>query len=188
VTTFKTNLKLIIDSCKANGIQPIIARMIATNSAKANWQVHPDFLKAIDDLTSQNKLIPGPDFYTWFSTHSSDLNTDGVHPSATGGAKIHQMWAEKIDSLYNVSTAIIPVQVSTNRIIRSNLHTTTINGTPAVQVNYAGTLSVFSLKGVLVEKVILPESGTYRFAKRNGFFIVHFASKMGNEVLRVNRF
>lgn len=186
--TFKTNMKIIIDSCKANGIELIISRMIGTNSAKATWQVHPDFLKAIDDLTSQNKLIPGPDFYTWFSTHTADLNDDGVHPNASGGAIIHKMWAEKIDSLYNTSTTIMPDQVSTSHIIKSNLHTTTKNGTPSIQVDCAGTLSVFSLKGVLVEKVTLPADGTYRFSKNNGFFIVRFASKMGDDVLRVHLF
>lgn len=187
-TTFKTNMKLIIDSCKANGIEPIIARMIGTNSAKTNWQIHPDYLKAIDDLTSQNKLIPGPDLYTWFSTHPSDLNEDGIHPSTSGGAAIHRLWAEKMDSLYNTTTANLPNITSISHTSKSNLFTTTINGTPAVHVNCSGTLSIFSLKGVLVEKVMLPANGTYHFSKNNGFFIVHFASKMGDEVLRVNCF
>jgi hypothetical protein len=188
VTTFITNMKLIIDSCKANGIEPIIARMIGTNSAKANWQIHPDFLQAIDDLTSQNKLIPGPDFYTWFSTHPADLNDDGVHPSTSGGAAIHRLWAEKIDSLYKTSTAILPTITSISHVTERNLFKTTVNGTPAVRVNCAGTLSVFSLKGILVEKVMLPANETYRFTKNNGLSIVHFSSQMGEDVLRVNHF
>jgi len=110
VATFKNNLQIVIDSCKARGIQPIIARVLATNSTFANWQVHPDFLKAVDDLTASNNLIPGPDLYSWFIANPGDLNNDGVHPSAIGAASIQRLWAEKMDSLYGGcnSTQIVP--------------------------------------------------------------------------------
>ncbi|MBC7389248.1 MAG: SGNH/GDSL hydrolase family protein, partial [Opitutaceae bacterium] len=100
VNLFKNNLQTVITACKNAGIQPILARMIGTNQAAVKWQVHPDFLKAIDDLTTQNNLIAGPDLYTWFSTHPSELNTDGVHPNAAGAASIQKMWAEKMKPLY----------------------------------------------------------------------------------------
>jgi lysophospholipase L1-like esterase len=100
VTTFKNNLQKVIDSCKVAGIQPIIAKVLATNETLAGWQVHSDFQKAIDDLTAKNNLIAGPDFYTWFLANPGDLNSDGVHPNATGAANIQRLWAEKMDSLY----------------------------------------------------------------------------------------
>jgi lysophospholipase L1-like esterase len=110
VTTFKNNLQIVIDSCKARGIEPVIARVLATNEIAAKWQIHPDFLKAVDDLTVKNKLIPGPDLFTWFLTHPADLNSDGVHPGAAGAASIQRLWAEKMDSLYGgcSATDIIP--------------------------------------------------------------------------------
>ena len=112
VTTFKNNMQIVIDSCKAYGIQPIIARLIATDSSVAKWQVHPDFLKAIDDLTAQNKLIPGPDFYNWFLAHPEQIVGDpaGVHPNAKGAASIQQLWAQKMAPLYGgcAPTEIIP--------------------------------------------------------------------------------
>lgn len=115
VATFKRNLQQVIDSCKAYGIQPIIARVLATNETAAKWQVNPEFLAAVDELTALNRLISGPDLYTWFLAHPDELNSDGVHPNANGAASIQRLWAEKMDSLYGgcSSTPIIPyVQVN----------------------------------------------------------------------------
>jgi len=106
VTLFKKNMQLVIDSCIAYGIQPIIARMIATNSVLAGWQVHQAFLNAIDDLTSQNNLIAGPDLFTYFVAHPTELNSDGIHPNATGAASIQRLWAQKMMPVYTAATGI----------------------------------------------------------------------------------
>lgn len=100
VATFKSNLQLVVDSCKSHGITPVIARVLATNDSLAKWQVHPDYLKAIDELTKQNNLMAGPDLFSWFSNHPEDLTNDGVHPNASGAANIQRLWAEALDSLY----------------------------------------------------------------------------------------
>ena len=100
VATFKSNLQLVIDSCKSHGITPVIARVLATNDSLAKWQVHPDYLKAVDDLTKQNNLITGPDLFSWFLNHPEDLNDDGVHPNASGAANIQRLWAEALSSFY----------------------------------------------------------------------------------------
>ena len=39
LATYKKNMQTIIDSAKAHGITPVIARIIATDSSKAGWQV-----------------------------------------------------------------------------------------------------------------------------------------------------
>ena len=102
--TFTKNMQTIIDSAKAHGITPVLARIIATNPAKSDggWQVNPKFLEAIDKLTADNKLPAGPDFYTYFSKHPELLGDDGVHPNAsTGGGKaMHRLWAEALMPLY----------------------------------------------------------------------------------------
>ncbi len=100
LSIFINNMQTVIDSCKAIGIQPIIARMIGTNKTYAKWEVNPDFLKAIDTLTAQNNLIPGPDFYSYFVSHTSELNSDGVHPNATGAASMQRLWAQTMAPLY----------------------------------------------------------------------------------------
>ncbi|MBN1129007.1 MAG: hypothetical protein JXA71_08475 [Chitinispirillaceae bacterium] len=101
--SFKVGLQKVIDSCKDRNIQPIIARTIATDSARAGWQIHGDFLAAIDDLTASNNLYPGPDLFSWFRSHPSDLNSDGVHPNASGGASIMCLWSEAADRVYATS-------------------------------------------------------------------------------------
>ena len=109
VANFKNNLQKIIDACKLAGIEPIIARMIATNKATgaATWQVHPDYLKAIDELTKQNNLMAGPDLYTYFLNHPKELHEDGVHPNAIGAASIQRLWAEKMLPNYINVTPVV---------------------------------------------------------------------------------
>jgi lysophospholipase L1-like esterase len=121
VTSFTKNMQKIIDSCKAKGIRPIIARLKGNDSAEAKWQVHPDFLKAIDTLTAHNHLIPGPDFYTWFVNHPTQLNSDGVHPNADGAASMQLLWAQTMASLYIISNnSTISTKVLINSIVSSS--------------------------------------------------------------------
>ncbi len=139
VATFKSNMQTVIDSCKAYGIQPIIAHVLATNPAyttnPTGWQIHPDYFKAVDDLTAQNNLISGPDFYNWFLAHPGDLNTDGIHPNASGAADIQMLWAEKMDSLYGgcMATEIIPY-------IKVNQDTFTIKASATLNVGDSAIL------------------------------------------------
>ena len=100
--TFKKNMQTIIDSAKAHGITPVISQIIATDEAKAGWQVNPKFLEAIDKLTEDNNLPKGPDFYSYFKEHPELLASDGVHPNGDtkGGQAMHHLWAEALAPLY----------------------------------------------------------------------------------------
>jgi len=106
LTIFSNNLQTVIDSCKARGIVPIIARVLATNPNIAKWQINSDYLKALDNLTQKNKLIAGPDLNSWFLAHPEELKeeNDGVHPNAAGAASIQRLWAEKMALLYAKSS------------------------------------------------------------------------------------
>ena len=109
LNTYVSNMQTIIDSAKAHGITPVIARIIATDSSKAGWQVNPAFLDAVDKLTADNNLPAGPDFYTYFREHPEQLASDGVHPNSDtkGGQAMHHLWAEALSPLYDVvDTAI----------------------------------------------------------------------------------
>jgi lysophospholipase L1-like esterase len=97
---FTNNLQTIISACKSHGIYPILARIPATNPEKTSWQINDGYLKAIDDLTKKNNLIPGPDLYSWFLNHPEELKDDGIHPSKQGGASIQRLWAEAVYTLY----------------------------------------------------------------------------------------
>ena len=95
------NMQTIIDSAKAHGITPIIARIIATNPDKSGWQINPAFLEAVDKLVEDNKLPKGPDFYNYFLEHPELLGSDGVHPNSEGGGQaMHHLWAEALAPLY----------------------------------------------------------------------------------------
>jgi len=83
------------------GSQPIIARLIATNPTQAGWQVNAAFETAIDNLTTQNKLIAGPDLYTYFLNHASEHNSDGIHPMQPAPQASSGFGRRKMDSLYN---------------------------------------------------------------------------------------
>lgn len=85
--TYVKNMQTIIDSAKAHGITPIIARIIATNPEKSGWQINPAFLEAVDKLVEDNKLPKGPDFYGYFLKHPELLGSDGVHPNSEGGGQ-----------------------------------------------------------------------------------------------------
>ena len=102
LNTYVSNMQTIIDSAKAHGITPVIARIIATDSAKAGWQINPAFLEAVDKLVEENDLPQGPDFYSYFKEHPELLASDGVHPNAEtkGGQAMHHLWAEALAPLY----------------------------------------------------------------------------------------
>lgn len=181
VPTFTKNMQLIIDSCKANNIQPILARVIGTDSAKVGWQVHPDYLKAIDSLTIKNKLPAGPDLYTYFSKHGSELY-DGIHPNATGGANVYRLWAEKMDALYSSTISTHKDRNRTNRKEQNNLRIVKTGRFCTIHVKCSGILSFYSLNGTLLKKLSIPSNGSYTVESVKGIAIVTFTSVANKEV------
>lgn len=109
--TYVKNMQTIIDAAKSRGITPVIARIIATDSAKAGWQINPAYLEAIDKLVADNNLPAGPDFYTYFREHPEMLASDGVHPNGEtkGGQAMHHLWAEALAPLYAAGDTEKPV-------------------------------------------------------------------------------
>jgi lysophospholipase L1-like esterase len=172
-TAFVKNMQLIIDSCKAAGVNPVIARVLATNST---WQVNAAFETAVDNLTSQNKLIAGPDLYTYFKAHPTELGGDGIHPNATGAASIQRLWTQKMDSLYN------------GTIVAKGWNELKANGSPrSFSVLYekdrieihalkAGAARLFSTNGALLKSMAIPAAGSYRVSGPAGCCIVQFTA------------
>lgn len=107
VQTFKSALQKVIDSAKGRGIRVAIARPLATNAAKAGWQMNQAFLAAVDDLAKANDLAAGPDLHSWFLAHPSELDDDGVHPNAAGAASIQRLWAEAmLKTVYSPNSSV----------------------------------------------------------------------------------
>ncbi|MCK9182313.1 MAG: SGNH/GDSL hydrolase family protein [Fibrobacteraceae bacterium] len=130
LSTYISNMQEIIDSAKSLGIIPVIARIIATDSSVAGWQINPKYLTSLDSLVNVNGLYSGPDFYTYFYNHPEELNTDGVHPNATGAASMQRLWAEAAAPIYSGPGAIFQkvkinrpeIEVQGNKIRIDNLN------------------------------------------------------------------
>lgn len=139
--TYVGNMQTIIDSAKAHGITPIIARIIATDPDKTEggWQINPAYLEAIDKLVEDNGLPQGPDFYSYFKEHPELLASDGVHPNSDGGGQaMHHLWAEALAPLYAAG--------DTTTSIRNTI-TAGHNEPPAIRVHKKGNLFYIEKSG-----------------------------------------
>ncbi|MEE1260977.1 MAG: SGNH/GDSL hydrolase family protein [Paludibacteraceae bacterium] len=176
--TYKRNMQTIIDSAKAHGIEPILARIIATNESKAGWQVNPKFLQAIDELTQENNLHPGPDFYSYFLAHPEQIASDGVHPNGEtkGGQAMHHLWADALSPLYANSEIEKPDTTSIQEVIGSSVPSLHVNGN---NIRISGidadiTVDVISASGKVEEQHSLCGQQEYEFTSQvtPGLYII----------------
>ena len=135
---FKASLQTIIDSAKAHGITPMIARVMATDSSITKWQINIGYPLTVDSLAAANNLPAGPDFYAWFKAHPSELNSDGVHPNAVGAASIQRLWAQ---AALKVSPTVGTVQVAQNNLRNRRA---SLPGRSVMYFDVAGRLQVDS--------------------------------------------
>lgn len=181
VGRFTANLQLVVDSCKAAGIVPMIARVLATNPAKSGgWQVHNDYLKAVDDLTARNNLPAGPDFFTWFKAHPEDLGQDGVHTSPSGAASIQRLWAEAAAKLYT-STRLGPAAPPSGPGSARGLSAFSRAGSLHLIAKSAGMAYVHGLDGRIIDQVRFLAAGTAHRPGPEGLFLIRFVSPRGSE-------
>lgn len=179
VTRFAANLQKVIDSCKAAGIVPIVARVLATDPAKSGgWQIHGDYLKAVDDLATRNNLPSGPDLFAWFKAHPGDLNPDGVHPNAGGAASIQRLWAEAASDLY-AATRLSPAGPPSNPGSTRVLTAIAAAGRLHLRASAAGTAFVQGIDGRLLDQVRFLSEGNAQRPVPAGLFLVHFVTPMG---------
>ena len=176
---YTIKLQRLIDSCKAYGIEPIVARIPATNTAKISWQINEAFLKAVDSLTKENDLTPGPDFYTWFLEHPEELNNDGVHPAASGAASIQRLWAETALKLYPESG--VSGRRDMRKAVRQPLpfSTSSRNGRLVVTASGEGTYSLYTGNGVLFKRGDFSGNAGIGIDCRTGCYIVRFTGRNG---------
>jgi hypothetical protein len=174
-------MQTIIDSCKMEGIQPIIARLLATNPAAAGWQVNIAFETAIDNLVTQNKLIPGPDLYTYFLANTSQHISDGIHPDAAGAAAIQKLWADKMASQYTPQAIAEGQSMKTSDRLSRDISISTTKSNFEVQTGCAGTLRLFSTNGALQRTMKIPAAGSFSLPATKGLCIARFSSNHSNE-------
>lgn len=155
---------------------------IASISLKTDghWQVHTDFIKAIEDLTKTNNLIEGPDLFTAAKNDVNYLGTYGVHLGNAGCAALHKLWADKMDALYSVVyiehtvKSIITDKTPYYTIIAKNNKITVITKRP-------GTIVLFSINGSLLESIQAPIAGKYNTSGIRGCVIMRFITLIDEE-------
>ncbi|XYH95920.1 GDSL-type esterase/lipase family protein [Sorangium sp. So ce1128] len=96
-STFKSNLQELIDTIEAAGRVPVLARI--PFSPDGHHDAVDVFNQAIDELTTENALVPGPDLYAWFEAHPEQL-TDEVHPDPAGRVAMNKLWSDAVNGLY----------------------------------------------------------------------------------------
>jgi acyl-CoA thioesterase-1 len=94
---FKHNLQTLVDRVRGAHRIPILTRIPLASDHQ--HETIPLFNDAIDEVTSTNSLVAGPDLYAWFSSHRGELR-DGIHPGDVGIVSINRLWADAMWPLY----------------------------------------------------------------------------------------
>jgi hypothetical protein len=130
----------------------------------------------IDELTQSNGLHEGPDLYSYFLAHPSELD-DGVHPTAEGCASIQRLWAQAVLDLYE-SSASTRRGAADRRIAKPTVLWRRA-GPDAMSIVAAtpGLLSVFGPDGRQITTMAVPAASeaTLRCPSHGMFVIEHKA-------------
>jgi hypothetical protein len=99
--TNRSNLDKGIQNVFAAGRVPVLARISDTIDSVVQPPTTPTMklliLKNEDELAAQYRLIPGPDFYTYFRKNPGSIGGDGIH-HASGDFNEEILWAQAIVS------------------------------------------------------------------------------------------
>ncbi|HET9918990.1 MAG TPA: GDSL-type esterase/lipase family protein [Ktedonobacteraceae bacterium] len=95
---FKANMQTVITSIKQAGHIPVLAHIPYIKGRGASMEQEIQALNAaIDQLTTSNGLMAGPDFYSLFQSHASTyLLSDGIHPTPAGAIAMNQAWFQAL--------------------------------------------------------------------------------------------
>ena len=92
--TFFANYQAMVRAVIAAGKIPIVPKIPWGSRASIQKNV-PALNARLDELrTSYPQIIPGPDFWEFFSEHQDLISDDGIHPTEAGYAVYRQLWAE----------------------------------------------------------------------------------------------
>jgi hypothetical protein len=191
---FKSNLQIIIDSCKAHKIVPIIARVMPTDSASSTrknfWQVPRDFMKVVDTLANSNNIPAGPDFFAYCygpprkpgdpqGYNDIDGAANGILPNQFGNYEFQRCWALRMDTaVYKGNVMANPIRTSLP--IKEKISVISKNGTLALNSGNPGTIAVYTINGEMVDKIAVIKAGAFKTKKNApGLYLVKFTSEKG---------
>lgn len=89
---FRANLQFLVDKIKQAGHVPVLAHIPYITMRNLDQEIQ-SLNVVIDQITAENGLISGPDFYQLFLTHQTTyLLSDGIDPSPEGAKAINLAW------------------------------------------------------------------------------------------------
>ena len=97
---FRANLQAVVTAILEHGDVPVLAQIPYSTYLNLPWldgEIR-QLNQVIDEVTTANHLIRGPDFYTLFQTHPQYLSSDGLHPSGAGAIAMNSLWLESLGS------------------------------------------------------------------------------------------
>jgi lysophospholipase L1-like esterase len=104
---FRANLQTLVTAILQRGGVPILAHIPYTtyhNLPGLDAEVQR-LNQVIDDVTTTNSLIPGPDLYALVRAHRDYLGPDGLHPSSAGSVAINALWFQTLRSNLGLGAA-----------------------------------------------------------------------------------
>jgi lysophospholipase L1-like esterase len=97
---YKANMQAIITAIKNAGKIPYLAKVPYVDPTNPSFPAGlsisdgaiQQYNQAIDELRTSNGIsVVAPDYYTWFQSHTSQLD-DGLHPDGTGYQSMANLW------------------------------------------------------------------------------------------------
>jgi lysophospholipase L1-like esterase len=94
---FRADLARVARRVREAGRVPVVPRIPYRSDGAA---AHVDRLVgAVDQVTAELGMLPGPDLDSWFKAHPERL-ADGLHPDDRGSVEMIRLWAEAVAPLY----------------------------------------------------------------------------------------
>lgn len=94
---FRRDLLEVVRAVRASGRIPIVPRIPFRSDSEVDWAARLN--EAVDAVTAEQGLLPGPDLYAFFRAHPERL-ADGLHPDDAGAVEMLRLWAEAVAPLY----------------------------------------------------------------------------------------
>jgi lysophospholipase L1-like esterase len=94
---YRRDLLEVIRKVRAAGKIPIVPRIPARSDARVDFQARLNAV--VDEVTRTERLLPGPDLYSYFHAHPERL-MDGLHPDPAGAIEVVRLWADAVAPLY----------------------------------------------------------------------------------------
>jgi acyl-CoA thioesterase-1 len=94
---YRRDLTEVVIRVRASGRIPIVARIPFRTDGRTDYAGQLN--EVVDAVTRELGLLPGPDLYGWYVTHSGQLS-DGLHPDPEGALETLRLWADAAEALY----------------------------------------------------------------------------------------